>query len=500
VTRFAESANDVAKRLARERKRAEGVRDSVRQRRAAAASRLAAARAAAAEPVDAQQRLSSLVAACTGELPEGLGLASTLSSLDELAAVGREVGSTKEDARELASAVKELDAARGDIVDAVDDVERELASLMERAEIAVRRAPAQVQLAGAALELLGDECPVCGQPIDSSSVREHLTELLRTAEKEAATARDAQRAVVAAQSRLQAARLAEERRMGAQRRRDAGLQRLQDRLTTASWLQVASPWRGAEAAMSLAQELDRFQERLRDAYGETRRNTGEQIARLSSEVEVSDAELERAEAEVDELGARADRAAALDKAAHLAAERIVERALQRLTPSFAEVFDRLSPHPTFTELRATQDIFYGKNQVVPEVYDPEHRVAGNPALIFSEGQLNVVALSYFLGLALNAGDGALPFVVLDDPLQAMDVLSVLGFADLCRRLREHRQLIIATHDRRFASLLTRKLAPREGGTRTILHEFEGWTAEGPQVRSSDEPIAEIIPLLTRRAS
>jgi hypothetical protein len=160
----------------------------------------------------------------------------------------------------------------------------------------------------------------------------------------------------------------------------------------------------------------------------------------------------------------------------------------------------LAPHPTFSELRATQDFFYGKNHVVPEVYDPIHKVSGNPTLFFSEGQLNVVALSYFLGLALNAGEATLPFIVLDDPIQSMDVLSVLGFADLCRRLREHRQLILTTHDRRFASLLSRKLAPREEAARTVLHEFESWTEDGPQVRSTEEPLNEVAPLLARHAS
>jgi ABC-type uncharacterized transport system ATPase subunit len=111
-----------------------------------------------------------------------------------------------------------------------------------------------------------------------------------------------------------------------------------------------------------------------------------------------------------------------------------------------------------------------------------------------------VALSYFLGLALNAGEGALPFIVLDDTLAAMDVLNVLGFADLCRRLREKRQLIVTTHDRRFAGLLARKLAPREEGSRTLLLELEGWTEEGPQVRIDKEPLAEIVPLPKQAAS
>jgi ABC-type multidrug transport system ATPase subunit len=114
--------------------------------------------------------------------------------------------------------------------------------------------------------------------------------------------------------------------------------------------------------------------------------------------------------------------------------------------------------------------------------------------------LNVVSLSYFLGLALNAGEGALPFVVLDDTLAALDVVNVLGFADLCRRLRDQRQLIVTTHDRRFADLLARKLSPRQRGSRTVLIELDGWTEDGPTVRVQDEPLAEIVPLPSQRAS
>lgn len=500
VTRFSESAGDVAKRLTSERKRLEAVRDSLRQRRAAAASRLATASDEATTPTESQARLSSLFVRCTVELPTGIAVPRPPASLDELAALGRDVRGVMEDAEELASAVEKLDATRREIADAVVKVEGELVLLRERMERATRRAPVQVQLAGAALELLGDECPVCSQPIDAAQVRGHLTELLRTAQAEAAAAADAQRAVVEAQSRLQSAREAEARRQRAQQRLDVALARLRERLATTSWLDVEPSWQVAGQATALAEDMGRFHARVREIYAEARRNTGEQLVRLSSEVEASGVELERAESELNALGARAERAAALDKAAHQAAERIVQRALEQLAPSFAEVFDRLSPHPTFTELRATQDFYYGKDRVAPEVYDPERKVSGNPALIFSEGQLNVVALSYFLGLALNAGDGALPFVVLDDPLQTMDVLGVLGFADLCRRIREQRQLIVTTHDRRFASLLGRKLAPRESGARTILHEFQGWTADGPQIRSSDEPPADITPLLMRHAS
>jgi hypothetical protein len=82
----------------------------------------------------------------------------------------------------------------------------------------------------------------------------------------------------------------------------------------------------------------------------------------------------------------------------------------------------------------------------------------------------------------------------------MDALAVWDFAEICCRVREHRQLILSTHDRRFASLLQRKLAPREADARTLSYEFEGWTRQGPRVNTTSEPLAEVLPLRRRRAS
>ena len=117
---------------------------------------------------------------------------------------------------------------------------------------------------------------------------------------------------------------------------------------------------------------------------------------------------------------------------------------------------------------------------MPVVKDEQADVTADPLLVFSSSQANVAALSYFLALGWAAGDGGLPFLMLDDPLQSMDDVNALGFADLCRHVRRQRQLIVSTHDRRLAALLARKLAPRSERDRTKLIEFATWTSEGPQ--------------------
>ena len=113
---------------------------------------------------------------------------------------------------------------------------------------------------------------------------------------------------------------------------------------------------------------------------------------------------------------------------------------------------------------------------------------GNPILIFSSSQANIAALSYFLALGWTAGEAGVPFVLLDDPLQSMDDVNVLGFADLCRFVRARRQLFLSTHERRFALLLSRKLAPRRAGDTTIVLNFRSWDRSGPQVEIERPPL------------
>jgi hypothetical protein len=90
-------------------------------------------------------------------------------------------------------------------------------------------------------------------------------------------------------------------------------------------------------------------------------------------------------------------------------------------------------------------------------------------------------------LAMNLGMPSLPVraAILDDPLQSLDDLNLLGLVDLFRRLRAHRQLLVSAHDERFGQLLRRKLRPVSDQQRTLVIEFEGWTREGPQVRRTE---------------
>lgn len=496
VTQFAASATAASKSLIRERTRLRKVRDELKARHEAAQQHLGRVREEAQVQPDPQHLLETAFRAFARTLPQGIAVTVDAPlSLDDLNRLSGEVSGATESAHLTAELFAANQAAEQAASVSVRDAEQELAAAKQLAEEFAQTSTPTEQLAASALDLLGDRCPVCGQAIDEQAVRERLLRVLGDLKEAATAAANARDAAARAEARLADARIVEERRSQAASAARESVRTLGDAIAHSSFLKVDSAWLNPDRIGDLLAALTQIAADLRRVIREAGRTSGGVLARAIEDVHAHELELAKVTQDLEEIEARCQRASALDKAAHKAAETIVRNALSKLEPSFAEVFYRLAPHPTFTELRARQDIYYGKNQVVPEVYDPERRISANPLVVYSEGQLNVVALSYFLGLALNAREGALPFMALDDPLQEMDVLSVLGFADLCRRIRDDRQLILTTHDRRFADVLTRKLAPRDSRTRTIVHDFEAWTREGPVVESREPPMAEVIPLL-----
>ena len=111
----------------------------------------------------------------------------------------------------------------------------------------------------------------------------------------------------------------------------------------------------------------------------------------------------------------------------------------------------------------------------------------HPALVLSSSQLNVLAVVTFLALNLAVPTLPLQLAAFDDPLQSLDNVNLLGLADLLRRIRGRRQVMISTHDDRLASLLERKLRPIGEAQRTMMIHMDGWSRGGPIVESHDVP-------------
>lgn len=82
-----------------------------------------------------------------------------------------------------------------------------------------------------------------------------------------------------------------------------------------------------------------------------------------------------------------------------------------------------------------------------------------PALgVMSQGELNAMALALFLPRAM-AAESPFRFLVIDDPVQAMDPHKVDGLARLLSKLAKDRQVVVFTHDARLEDALYRLQLP-----------------------------------------
>ena len=397
---------------------------------------------------------------------------------------------TKQQLEALERAVNEAGANQLSAAAAVQRASERLSTTEDASQQVVR-------LAAAAIPLLSEDCPVCHQSIDPDEVETHLRELA----DDTSSLMELRQAEVDARGELAAAQVKERdaiANLGSAksvcegwdllREREAALA---DRLIELSARDV-SPFSVRaladseldEIASILVHFLERFAaalERYIDALSETL--TSGHIERSRSELKTSQLTLDDRSRRLKKAGLRAARLKQLADASTQARVEVTAKRFAAIEPLVGDIYSRLDPHPSFKLIGFEHSIYYGKGSSTPVVSDVAAGIAADPLIVFSASQANIAALSYFLAMSLGAGMRGLPFVLLDDPLQSMDDVNVLGFADLCRFVRSQRQLIVSTHDRRFANLLHRKLAPRQEPDRTLIHRFKSWDRRGPQVET-----------------
>jgi DNA repair exonuclease SbcCD ATPase subunit len=161
---------------------------------------------------------------------------------------------------------------------------------------------------------------------------------------------------------------------------------------------------------------------------------------------------------------------------------IVDSELRRIEPLFQRIWAGIDPHPSLRAVQLISRLNYGKGRLSMRVRDDAVDVSSeSPEAVLSSSQQNALAVALFL--TLNIGTQSLPLAttVLDDPFQSLDDINLLGLVDLLRRLSGRRQLVVTTHEHRFAQLLARKLRPIDDSHTTKLVEFEGWDRTAPVV-------------------
>jgi len=165
-----------------------------------------------------------------------------------------------------------------------------------------------------------------------------------------------------------------------------------------------------------------------------------------------------------------------------AASRVVTEQIKEIEPLLGEFYSRIDVHPAFRAVKFLTSVVRGRGQLSTTVSDPLSEVeVDSPGMVLSSSQLNALAVCTFLALNLGVSRTPLSAAILDDPLQSLDDINLLGLIDLLRRTKDQRQLCVSTHDVRFGHLLSRKLRPQSRDQRTIVIELDGWSRSGPSV-------------------
>lgn len=96
--------------------------------------------------------------------------------------------------------------------------------------------------------------------------------------------------------------------------------------------------------------------------------------------------------------------------------------------------------------------------------------------VMSQGELHALALALFIPRATNP-TSPFRFLVLDDPIQAMDPAKIGGFLDVLVDLAETRQVIVFSHDDRLPAAIRARSVPaqlldviREHGSSVVVNE------------------------------
>jgi predicted nucleic acid-binding Zn-ribbon protein len=158
-----------------------------------------------------------------------------------------------------------------------------------------------------------------------------------------------------------------------------------------------------------------------------------------------------------------------------------EKAIEIFRDAIQECFRALNPHRHLDEIKLSA------SEIL--VTDADLADAVQPYLYTSTGQLNVLALSVFIGVALRQRISNLNFVMLDEPVQNLADLQFLAFLSFVKRVALGRQVILSTADSNIAELFRRQMASsawsRQKG-RYVHYEWHGFDSKsGPQIERLD---------------
>lgn len=191
--------------------------------------------------------------------------------------------------------------------------------------------------------------------------------------------------------------------------------------------------------------------------------------------------------ESEEVAARADRLAALERAEGWLSATVGQLRDQRLAP-FAEQSQRV-----WQALRQQSNVDLGPVRL--DGANTRRRVAmdvrvdgvdGGTALgVMSQGELHALGLSLFLPRA-TVDQSPFRFVLIDDPVQAMDPAKVDGLARVLADVATARQVVVFTHDDRLSDAVRRLDLP------ATVWEVARGERSVVEMRRSDDPVTRYL--------
>jgi exonuclease SbcC len=426
-------------------------------------------------------------------------LASAEALLEEM-----KTRSKAEPAADLGAQRKEAEQAEVALKGAREALAAAERSAAERRREQVERREAAEELgalAELALRHIEATCPVCGQEHDHVHTAEHLQQLIQRAgssapvqdtESETSTlAAELQRResdLVAAQAALRAAEVSERESLAWAAERD-------QRLTTLGLSTAKNSDSASELSSLIARSTDTREaidaceaegERLSlDLVGASEHARAQELA---STIAAEQLEVGRLSELLESRQRTGELASSILEALREASASVVDAELKRIDPLLQRIYSTADPHPCFRVVKLLSKVSHGRGRLSASLNDQLATLSvGQPEAVLSSSQLNALAVSVFLALNLGLPSVPLPVAMLDDPLQSLDDVNLLGLVDLLRRVKGERQLLLSTHDPRFGALLARKLRPVAGDGPTRVIEIEGWGRRGPTIRESEAP-------------
>ena len=422
-------------------------------------------------------------------------LATAISLLNETTAVESEAAL---DQTNLETLIQQ-NAQTGEVL---NDLERDLEVAVKAEELRRQRLLEErsrtsrlATMAEFALAELGEVCPVCQQPHDAAHTREHLAKLIAAAnesEDDRLTGDSSLEMLIVRRSQL----VAEQASLQARIRSSEAVLHEAEKRRSVYLARMADFGIGEDDAESvlkvrigaLEERIARVGQLLREgevvSLSIVRLSEQQRRLELRRELEALKLGTDALTQEVKKLENTHETAGRIIEGLRAASLEFTKRQIGIIEPTFQRIYSRIDPHPTFRLAHLETRLERGRGQLKTSIADPHFGEEWYEALhILSSSQLNSFAVSLFLALNLSLPSLRLNLVMLDDPLQSLDSINLLGLVDVLRRFRQHRQIVVSTHEDRLLGLLQRKLRPVASRERMLTLHFGDWTRDGPDVRS-----------------